>query len=164
MARPLIAFIGIGLVAVGLLIGFSFWWTRGAHMELNGRILKVRIHPADENSSIAILDFRFTNPADYQFVVRTVRVLLRDKDGSEVQGDVISDLDIRRVFQYFPGLGQKYNDTLLAREKIAPKQTLDRMISARFHLPESALGDRQAFLIRVEEVDGVVTEIAEQKP
>jgi len=164
MSRPLLAFIGIGLVAVGLLVFFSFWWTRGAHMELNGQIHKVRIHPADESSSIAILDFRFTNPADYQFVVRAVRVLLRGKDGVETQGDVISDLDIRRVFQYYPVLGQKYNETLLAREKIAPRQTLDRMISARFDLPESALDDRQAFLIRVEEIDGVVSEIVETRP
>jgi len=164
MSRPIVAFIGIGLVAVGILIGFSVWWTRGAHMELSGQILKVRLHPADESSAIAILDFRFTNPADYRFVVRAVRVVLRGKDGAEVEGDVISDVDIRRVFDYFPALGQKYNETLMAREKIAPKHTLDRMISARFDLPESALSERQAFLIRVEEIDGVVSEIAEKRP
>ena len=39
-------------------------------------MLKVRTAPLDETSSIAVVDFRFSNPSNVNFVVRTVTVVL----------------------------------------------------------------------------------------
>jgi hypothetical protein len=48
------------------------------------------------------------------------------------------------------------------RERVPKRTTLDRMVAASFELPEAQLQARKRFLVRVEEVDGVVQEIAEK--
>jgi hypothetical protein len=159
--RP-VAFVA-GLAVVGALAAGFLWWTRGAHMELRGEVKKVRTHAIEDGSSLAVIDFRSYNPADYPFVVRSVDLFLEEPDGKSIRGSVIAETDARRVFEALPHLGQKYNDTLKIRDKIGPHQEEDRMVSARFELPESALQARKGFRIRVEEVDGVVSEIVEQR-
>lgn len=154
----------IGLAFVGALIGFTLWKQKGAHMELRGKILNVRTFGPTNDSSLAILDFRFANPSDYDFVVRDVRVILKKKDGTEVEGHHVAEADIKRVFEYYPQIGQKFNESLVAREKIKPKESLDRMVASRFDLPESELLNRQAFIIRVTEVDWAVSELREERP
>ena len=59
----------LGLVAAGLVVGALLYSARGARVELKGSILKVRTHASDETNSIAIVDFRFVNPSNYQFMV-----------------------------------------------------------------------------------------------
>jgi hypothetical protein len=153
----------IGIVAIGILIGLVVRRQKGAHMVLAGQILNVRTFGTTPESSLAILDFRFTNPADYQFVVRDVRLFLVKKDRSEVEGIHVADPDMKRVFDFYPQLGQKYNESMIRRDKIVPKETLDRMVAARFDLPESELINRDAFVIRVEEIDGAVSELREER-
>jgi hypothetical protein len=136
---------------------------RGAHIELTGSILKVRTASMEDNAAVAVIDFRFSNPADYNFVVRTVELLMEDTQGNRYQSTVISEVDARRMFQYYTLLGQKYNDSLLTRDKIAPRSSEDRMISARFELPEAKLEARKRFIVRIEDVDGPVSEIVEKK-
>jgi hypothetical protein len=159
--RLLIAFaIGIGVVAIGLLLGF--YWNRGAHVELKGSILKIRTAAMDENSSVVVADFRFANPSDYPFIVRTVDVSVVGPDGKTYEGSPVSEVDAKRLFQYYPALGQKFNDSLLMRDKIGPRQSEDRMIVARFDLPESQLSARRQVRIRIEDVDGPVSELVEK--
>ena len=62
------AALGGGLVAVVCMVGFVFYVQRGAHIELTGKVLKVRTAPLDENASIAAVDFRVSDPADYGFI------------------------------------------------------------------------------------------------
>ena len=131
-------------------------------MELKGTILKVRTLATDENTSAVLIDFRCVNAADYPWVVRAVSVALTDSQGYLVEGATISDTDAARLFEYFPLLGQKYNDSLTMRTRIPPRQTLDRMIAARFEIPEAHLRARQSLRIRVEEVDGAASEIVEE--
>lgn len=151
----------LGLLVVGALVGLLFYANRGAHIEIKGEVQKVRTHSAEEQSSVVILDFRFVNPADYPFVVRKIDVTLVGKDGKTTDGAVIADSDAARYLTYYPVLGQKYNDSLVIREKVLPKQSLDKMVMARFELPEATLKTRQRFRIRVEEVDGAVSELLE---
>jgi len=155
--------LAVGLVVVVFAIGGVFYMQRGAHVELNGSILKIRTQAMDENSSVAVVDFRFVNPSDYNFVVREVGVAIEDKDGKPVDGATVSELDARRLFEYYPQLGQKFNDSLLMKSKIPPHQTLDRMIVARFELPESALESRRSLIVRVVDVDGPTSELREKK-
>jgi hypothetical protein len=153
----------IGLAVVGIGLGFVFWMQRGAHMELKGSVLKVRTQAMDENSSVAVVDFRFANPAGYPFMVKQVDVILEGKDGKRVEGETVAESDVRRLFQYYKLLGEKYNDSLLARTRIPAKQSMDRMICARFELPEEAVQNRRRLIIRITDVDGPTTEIEEAR-
>jgi hypothetical protein len=153
--------VGIGIVVVAVVVAVVLYIQRGAHIELRGSIQKVRTLAMDDNSSVAILDFRFVNPSNYGFVVREVKVSLEDKQGRTLDGAVVSEMDAKRLFQYYPMLGQKYNETLLLRTKIGPRQAMDRMVAARVEIPEKLLQDRKQLRIRVEDVDGPVSEIVE---
>ena len=75
----------------------------------------------------------------------------------------MSELDARRLFEYYPQLGQKYNDSLLMKNKLAPHQTFDRMIAARFEAPESALESRKNLTVRIVDLDGPTSELHEKK-
>jgi hypothetical protein len=154
---------GIGLAVIAVALGVMFYLQRGAHVELKGAVLKVRTHALDETSSVAILDFRFVNPSDVPFVVRTVDVTMEGKDGGSTQGLAVSEVDAKRLFQAYPLLGQKYNDSLLMRDKVPARQAEDRMIASRFEMPVEKLEERKAFHIRIEDVDGPVSELVEKR-
>jgi hypothetical protein len=156
-------FAGAGALIVGLFVAAIVYLQWGAHVELQGRIAKVRTAAADEASSIAVLDFRFVNPSDYPFIVRRVDVFVEDENGQVHEGAVISEADAKRLFEALPLLGQKYNESLLIRTRIRPKETMDRMVAARFELSEARLASRKRLWVRVEDVDGAVSEIAEGK-
>ena len=161
MRKEILPYVALGGVVVAIVVGVVFYVQRGAHLELKGSIQKVRTLALDDSSSLAILDFRFVNPSDYRFIVRQVEVSMEDKNGNVLAGSRVSEVDAKRVFEYYPLLGQKYNETLLVRTKIAPHQSMDRMVAARFEIPEKLLQDRKQLRIRVEDVDGAVSEIVE---
>jgi hypothetical protein len=161
LRKEVLPFVAIGIVLVAVLVGILLFVQRGAHLELTGSVQKVRTLVLDDKASLAVLDFRFVNPSDYPFVVRQVGVSLVDAKGQTLDGAVVSEVDAERLFQYYPLLGQKYNDTLLMRTKIAPHQSMDRMIAARFEIPESSLKARKQLRILVEDVDGAVSDLIE---
>ena len=153
---------GIGLACIAAAVFGIFFMQRGAHMELPGKVLKVRTAPLDENSSVAVLDFRVSNPSDVLFVVRTVTLEMDDTDGKSYLGQVAADTDAKKLFEAIPLLGQKFNDSLLMRDKIAAHTSQDRMVAARFEAPVAKLEARKRFLIRIEEVDGKEFELSER--
>lgn len=152
--------IGIGVIAIAV-VGVLYM-QRGARIGLAGTVLKVRTAPLDENSTIAVVDFRFANPSNVPFWVRTVSLVMEDKDGSQFEGKVISEIDAKRLFEAMPLLGQKYNDTLVLRDKIPGHTSEDRMVAARFEAPEARINSRKRFIVRVEEVDGPISELSEK--
>jgi hypothetical protein len=154
--------LGIGLAVVAIGIAGMFYLQRGSHVELKGSVLKVRTAALDETSSVAIIDFRFVNPSNYPFVVRTVDVTMEEKGGNVIKSEPVSETDAKRLFEYYPLLGQKFNDSLLMRDKIPARQAEDRMIAARFTLPVDKLEERKTFRIRIEDVDGPVSELVEK--
>jgi hypothetical protein len=135
---------------------------RGAYIDLPGKVLKVRTAPLDEASAVAAIDFRISNPADYPFVVRKVSVAMEDSAGNESESQTVSEVDARQLFQVIPLLGQKFNDTLLMRDSIPPHTSWDRMVAARFEVPQSKLEARKRLVVRIEEVDGKVFELSEK--
>lgn len=163
MNKRFLAPLGIGIVVIVIAVIGVLWMQRGAHVELKGAILKVRTHAIDENSSLAVIDFRFVNPSDYPFIVRTVTVSMNDASGKTYDGSTVSDVDAKRLFQYYPLLGQKYNDSLLMRDKIGARQSLDRMIAIRFEVPVGLLDARKNLTVRIEDVDGPVSAIVESR-
>ena len=161
MRKQLLPFVAIGVVVAGLAVVFTFFVQRGAHLELAGAIQKVRTLAVEETASIAVLDFRLVNASNYPFIVREVTVSLEDRQGKPLEGAVVSEVDAQRLFQYFPALGQKYNPSLVARTRVAPRHSMDRMLAARFEVAEKELQARRRLKIRVEDVDGAVSEIVE---
>ena len=153
----------MGLVVVAIAVVWIFYMQRGAHIEPAGKILKVRTLALDEGSSIAVVDFRVVNSSDYTVVVREVTVTLEQPNGAAQDGTVVSEVDARRLFQYYPVLGQKYNDSLIIRDRIKPHETLDRMIAARFEIPVAQLDARKRLKLRVVDVDGPSGELIETK-
>ena len=147
--RFLTAF-GVGLVVIVIAVAWVLYMQRGAHIEPKGKIMKVRTQALDENSSVGIIDFRVENSSDYLVVIRELQV-------------TVEGADAQRLFQYYPLLGQKYNDTLKMRDRIAPRQTLDRMIAARFEIPQAELDKRKRIAVRVEDVDGPFGELTESR-
>ncbi len=158
----LLIYVLVGVAVVAAVVAWMFYIQRGAHMELKGVILKVRTLATDEHSSVALIDFRVTNVADYVWMVRSVDVSVVDGQGYLVEGSTISDVDAARLFEYYPLLGQKYNQSLTPRTRIQPHQTIDRMIGVRFEIPEAQVKARGNLTIRVVEVDGGVSEIVER--
>jgi hypothetical protein len=156
-------FFGIGLAVVAAALAWIMLIQRGSQLELNGSILKVRTLPLDEKSAAAILDFRISNPSRYTFVVRKADTTLVDRNGNVLEGEPISDMDARRLFEYYPILGQKYNDSLIVRTKIAPRQTMDRMLAVRFEVPEQELQARKQLRIHVEDLDGPFVDLVETR-
>ncbi len=153
----------MGLVVIAIAVVWIFYMQRGAHIEPAGKILKVRTLALDENSSIAVVDFRVVNSSDYTVIVREVAVSLDQPNGTDSDGTVVSEMDARRLFQYYPVLGQKYNDSLIIRDRIKPHETLDRMIAARFEIPVAQLDKRKRLKLRVVDVDGPSGELIETK-
>ena len=151
----------IGLVCVAIADGFIVFVQRGAHLDLPGSVLKIRTAPLDENSTIVMIDFRVSNTSDYPAVVRTMRAYVEAKNGGRLEGVIISDVDSQRVFDGLPVLGKKFNPSLVLKDKIPGRAAWDRMIGARFDLPEAQLQQRKRFIVSIEEVDGAIFEIAE---
>jgi hypothetical protein len=162
MNNRFLAAFAIGIALIAIAVAGVLYMQRGARVGLTGKVLKVRTAPLDDNSSTVVVDFRFANPADVVFVVRTVTVLMEDNAGTEYLGQTIAEVDARRMFEGLPLLGQKYNDTLLMGDKIPSRSTQDRMVAARFEAPEARLEARKRFLVRIEDVDGPVTELSEK--
>ena len=131
-------------------------------MGLVGNIGKIRTVPLEDNSSVVVLDFHIQNPGNVLFAVRSVTVLLEEKDGKQYEGRTVSEMDAKRLFEGLPLLGQKFSDTLVERDRIPGHTAQDRMVAARFEAPESRLEARKRFLIRIEEVDGFVSELSEK--
>ncbi|HEY1219400.1 MAG: hypothetical protein ABSE42_11200 [Bryobacteraceae bacterium] len=162
MSRTLLITFAIGIVVVAIAISGIVYMQRGAHIELPGKILKVRTAPLDDQSAAVAIDFRVTNPSNYQFKVRSVTVVLESQSGAQIEGATASEIDAQRLMAGVPLLGDKYNPSLMVGERVPGRTTLDRMIAARFEVPDSQLQARKRFLVRIEEVDGLVEELSER--
>ena len=162
-SRQVLIGFAIGLVVIAILIAGFLYITRGAHVVIEGSIQKVRTQAMDERSCVAIADFRFVNPSDHPFVVRSVTMIIEDKDGNRHEGSFVADVDAKKIFDYYKTLGPKYNDSLLPRERIPSRESRDRMAAARFEVPQAVVESRRSLMVRVEEVDGGISEIVEKR-
>ena len=153
-----------GFAVIGVLLCILLSTTTGAHLRLEGKILKVRILPVNGGqASIVVVDFRATNPSDVPFVVSSVKLRLDPASGDAVDGTQASKPDIQDILQYAKIIGPKYNDVLSLQDRVAPHQTVDRMAGARFDVPEAAVNSRKGIRLQIEDVDGAVAELAESK-
>lgn len=160
MRRELLAGLGIALIVVGGGLYTVLSVNKGSHMVIEGSIQKVRTIGFD-NTCAVVVDFRLHNPASFRYMVRSAQLIV-DADGRFLEGQPVAEVDASRLFANYPILGQKYNETLKERASIAPGETVDRMVAVSFEVPEARIATRRALRLRIEEVDGLVTEIVEQ--
>ena len=163
MSKQFVVFLLVGLVVIGAALAFLLIGTKGNHLELNGAILKVRILPLSPVASLAVVDFRVSDPSDIPFVIKSASLTLEPASGEALDGMMVSKPDVENVFKYNPILGPKFNDVLGMKDRIAPHQRLDRMVGARFEIPESQAEERKAIHLHVEEMDGVTADLVEKK-
>ena len=161
MSRNFVIAFVVGIACIAIAVAGIFYMQRGAHVEPVGKVLKIRTASLDERSSLAVVDFRIANTSDYPFMVRTVTVIAEFADGSTNEGQTVSEPDAKRVFAGLPVLGTKYNDTLVMRDRLPAHTSWDRMVAARFELPEDKLQARKRLVVKIEEVDGQVIEVAQ---
>ena len=154
ISKNFLVFLAIGLVVVGAVIAFTWVGTKGAHLTLEGQVLKVRSVSTDEKSSIVVLDFRVTNPTKTLFMVKDGTITLTTASGREVKGDTIARADMNRVFDYYKLLGPKYNEILIMRDAIKGGEKIDRTIAATFPLTQDEIDGRKNITLQLDDIDG----------
>jgi hypothetical protein len=163
MSKNFLIGLGAGLACVAILVAGIFYMQKGAHVVVSGQVLKVRTVPLSDSASLVVLDFRVTNPADYEFLTRKVTAIFEDAAGNRTDGLTASEIDAQHIFQGIPMLGEKYSQTLIENDAVPPRGTLDRMVAARFEMPEAQLQARKRFVVRIEEKNrGETFEISEK--
>ncbi|HLW77871.1 MAG TPA: hypothetical protein VKS01_12820 [Bryobacteraceae bacterium] len=154
-------FFGIAVAGAAIVAGVIWQGTKGAHLELDGRILHVRTYAVNPKATIVIVDFRETNPSDVSFTVKDVQMTLEGVNTEP--GQIVSRHDLNTLFQYEKLLGPKYNDSLSTGDQIAPHQTVDRMVGARFEVGESAIEARKAVHVQFLDLYRAVAELKEDR-
>jgi len=158
MSKQFAMFFGVGVVVIAIAVVLILSSTKGSHLVLNGKVLKVRTGALSEDDSIAVMDLRMENPSNLAFVVRQVEVTLEKKDGTMADGLVVSKGDLKQLFQYNRFLGDQYNDSLTIKDQIAPHATVDRMLAARFEVKKDDLEAAKAIHVSIQDMDGPLFE------
>ncbi len=154
MSKRLLILFGVGVVAMAIAVVVILSANKGSHLELIGKILKVRTGALGEGNSIAVMDFRVQNPSDKPFVVRDVQITLEKPNGEMVDGVTVSKSDLKQLFQYNRFLGDQYNDGLGLQDTIAPHSMVDRMVAARFEMSSKDVDSSKAVHLSLHDVDG----------
>lgn len=157
-------FILVGLAVVGMGVYVALFANKSSHLELDGDILKVRVMALNPQASLVVADFRVKNPSGLPFVVKSVKARLELPSGETLESEPISKVNLENVFQYEKLIGPQYNPALTLQDAVPAHGTVDRMIGARFDVPESAVESRKGLHLRIDEVDGAMADIGEKKP
>jgi len=147
-------FMGVGVLIVAVALAVILYGNKGSHLELKGEIIKVRTGAIDEHNSAAVLDFRVQNVSDVPFVVRDVKVTADEPNGDRAEGIIISKSDFKQLLDFNKFLGKQFNEGLSMRDKIAPHQTIDRMVAVRFEIPQSDLDKAKQIRLWLQDMDG----------
>lgn len=158
LSKRVLIFFGIALVALAIAVTLIVSSNKGAHLMLDGKILKVRTGPLGDGNSIAVMDFRVTNPSDLPFTVRDVEISLQQANGEMVDGVTVSKADAKQLFEYNRFLGDQYNPDLGLQDVIPPHATVDRMVAAHFEVGENELEKAKAVHVSIQDVNGPLWE------
>ncbi len=162
MSRQFWSFLAVGLAVVAAAVAVIWTGTKGAHLEVDGKIINVRgIHLGD--SELVAVDFRVTNSSDVPVVLREVSLRLGGQE--QLKGMEVSRPDVDTMFQIHPQLGGKDNDVLAQGDTIPPRKTLYRMAEASFNGLASIASVEKDLVIHIEDVDGAAFDItSEEQP
>jgi hypothetical protein len=166
--KRFLLFLLAGLAVAGGVVFIFLTATSGAHLRLEGKILKVRVlslpgSRPDKPACLVVVDFRATNPSDVLFVGSSVKLQLDPATGESVEGTPIAKPDVENIFRYEKLLGPQYNPVYSLQDRIPPHRSVDRMAAARMDVAEAVVQNRKALRLRIEDVDGAVAELTEAK-
>lgn len=159
MKEQFVAAFTIGLIVVAVAVGGILYMQRGAQMELTGP-MSVRVLPTDDDTALALVNLRITNPSDYGFTVHNVTVTLETKAGEFPRG-IVSRVDAQRFFDAMPDAGP-FHPTLYTNAVIPAHSTADYTLASQFSAPERILKDRKRFVVRIDEINGKTAEFSER--
>lgn len=154
-------YLAIAFLIVAGLLALGLYNNRGSQVRLECKILKTRLIPADESSTLAVLEVRITNPANVRFVVRNVQPKVILADRTELDGIPVAQVDLDRVLDALKIHGPRYNPVLKARDSFPGSWQGDRTVVATFPRSAAEIERRKGFVILVDDVDGAVTRWAE---
>ena len=155
-------FILAGLGAAGALVAAILFFNQGSSPRIEGEILQVRTLGMDQNSSVAIVDFKGENTAKYPLIVGSRFLVVTDSNGRVHEGDTTSVYDLEKLFQYFPALGAAGNEPVIDKTRLEPGDKIQGMIAARFEIPKHELDMRRQITVRIVDVGDSVSEIAQE--
>lgn len=159
MPRVLV-FFGIALLGVSLFTALTVWTRWDKHLELTGRVTKVRTVAPTPEDSVMVLDLKLENPSELPYEVDEIELRLTPAKGEPVDGVIVAAQDVQRVFDAYPQLGLRGNDPLRRRDIIGGHKTLERMLAFQFPgTKEQVLLERKALVLKVRERQGAVHEI-----
>jgi hypothetical protein len=161
MSKRFFILFAVGIVIIAAAVSAVLYTHKGNHLLLNGKVLKIRTGALSDQDSIAVLDMRLENPSDVPFEVRQVLVILNKQDGSTADAALIAKMDLPQVFKFNRYLGDQYNDSLSIKDTIPPHGTVDRMIAARFDVPNKELEASKSILISIQDMGGTLFEITQ---
>lgn len=148
-------FLAIGLAVIAVVVYSVMSSTKGSHLELIGKVVKARTGALDDTHSIAVLDFRVSNPSDIPFVVRQVWVTVEKADGEKLRGDIVPKMNLAQVFEYNKFLGVQYNEALTIKDEVKPHGQIDRMVAASFPIADADLEKSKTIDLWVQDMDGI---------
>ncbi|HVT92966.1 MAG TPA: hypothetical protein VHD76_08990 [Bryobacteraceae bacterium] len=154
MSKTFFLFLAAGILVVAAGVFWIFSSTKGSHLQLDGKVLKVRSGALDEESSAAVIDFRVQNLSDVPFVLRDIKVTVTKADGTSVEGSVIAKSDLKILLSYNRFLGAQYNSALSLQDRIPPRATMDRMVAVRFEVPQAVLDQAKSLKLHMQDMDG----------
>lgn len=161
MSKRFFILFGVGVVIIAIAVFAILYSHKGNHLELTGKVLKIRTGALSEADCIAVLDVRLTNVSDVPFEVRQVQVILTKADGATSDAALIAKMDLHQVFQFNRFLGDQYNDSLSIKDVIPPHGTVDRMVAARFDVPNKDLEASKSLLLSIQDMYGTLFEITQ---
>ncbi|MBY0376027.1 MAG: DUF4352 domain-containing protein [Bryobacteraceae bacterium] len=147
-----------GLLGASAIIGVGLFVQWGKHLELEPKVMKVRTGSPVENATIVLVDLRLNNLSERTWVVNEVQFTVEAQDGRQVDGIAVAQMDLKRLFESLPTLGQTFNPLLKSRDKLAPKAMTDRMLVFQLlDFKETDYALRKSATLRITELDGAVT-------
>ena len=156
-----------GLTGAFVLAALFYFAAYDQAARIDGAIKEVRTLAMDQNASVAIVDFEGANTSDILFVVDDREIIVVDENGIPYEGSTISAFDLKQLFKFFTGLGEMKNEPLISSTKLAPGDTVQGVIAARFEISKDRIDARRELILRVTDVDGGVSEFsleAEMEP
>ncbi len=159
---PIVNYVLIGLLLAGVGVALIMLMNRGQRVQVDGTILKIRTISVDDNASIAVIDFRMKNPSDVLFQVKQLTVVVTKADGTEEEGATMTEMDLDRVLDFYKATGPRFNPTFKLRDRLKPGEQLDRTAAGSFSIPEKSLVNRRNLVVKIQDADGIVTQIAER--
>ena len=158
---PIVNYVLIGLLLAGVGVALIMLMNRGQRVQVDGTILKVRTISVDDNASIAVVDFRMKNPSDVLFQVKQLTVVVTRADGTDEEGATMTEMDLDRVLDFYKATGPRFNPTFKLRDRLKPGEQLDRTAAGSFSIAEKSLLNRRNLVLKIQDADGIVTQIAE---